>query len=250
VEVATDFCGAAVVVGGEAVFARAGPANSAATKSTLVAKENVPAATSFGPVFRPLKVMVNAVFLGMVAAAVVMMMLLPENADVAVRSATEDVLAALASGAADASNQPVGKPSVTLPPAVMSLSFEVVNLSTTETLGVAMTVEEGATEKAETTVPIPPEGAPADAMGIGSQNVFVSTLMPVGLPAVATAPIFKPLRVMVKVVSAAMPATAVVIMICVPVVAVGVDDVAVMVGTDVEPAALSEGLTASKKPAG
>jgi len=230
-----------------AVFARAGPANSAATTSTLVVKENVPAATSFGPVFRPLKVMVNAVFLGMVAAAVVMMMLLPENADVAVRSATEDVLAALASGPADVSNQPVGKPSVTLPPAVMSLSFEVVNLSTTETLEVATTVVEGATEKAETVVPIPPEGAPPDAMGIGSHIVFVCTVMPVGLPPLR-APIVNPLRVMVKAVFAAMPATAVVMTMEV---APGAAEVAVIAATDVVPAALFAGVApVAKNPEG
>ncbi len=57
------------------IIPRAGAANSAATRSMLVVEENV-AATANGPVFRPLKVMVNAVLLGMVVVVVVMMMLL------------------------------------------------------------------------------------------------------------------------------------------------------------------------------
>jgi hypothetical protein len=66
------------------------------------------------------------------------------------------------------------------------------------------------------------------------------------LPAV-TAPIVKPLRVMVKTVFAAMPATAVVMTMELPVMA----DVAVMAATDAVPAALFAGFgVAAKNPAG
>ena len=71
--------------------------------------------------------------------------------------------------------------------------------------------------------------------------------MPVGLSASAAAPIVKPLRVMVKTVVAAMPATAVVMTMELPV----MTDAAVMVATDVLPAALVVGLeVAAKNPAG
>ena len=71
--------------------------------------------------------------------------------------------------------------------------------------------------------------------------------MPAGLSASAAAPIAKPLRVMVKAVFAAMPATAVVMTMELPVMA----DVAVMVATDVLPAPLLAGLgVAAKNPAG
>ena len=71
--------------------------------------------------------------------------------------------------------------------------------------------------------------------------------MPVALPPTAAAPIVKPLRVMVKAVFAAMPATAVVMTMELPVMA----DVAVMVATDVLPAPLLAGLgVAAKSPAG
>jgi hypothetical protein len=56
----------------------------------------------------------------------------------------------------------------------------------------------------------------------------------------------KPLRVIVKAVVAAMPATAVVMTMESPVMA----DVAVMVATDVEPAALAAGFVAAKNPVG
>ena len=70
--------------------------------------------------------------------------------------------------------------------------------------------------------------------------------MPVALPAVA-APIIRPVSVMVKGVLAAMPTTAVVMMMESPEMA----DVAVMVLTDVLPAALAAGLgEAAKNPAG
>ena len=71
--------------------------------------------------------------------------------------------------------------------------------------------------------------------------------MPVALSASAAAPIVKPLRVMVKAVVAAMPATAVVMTMELPVMA----DVAVMVATDAVFAALAEGFgVAAKNPAG
>ena len=71
--------------------------------------------------------------------------------------------------------------------------------------------------------------------------------MPVALPATAAAPIVKPLRVMVKAVFAAMPVTAVVMTMELPV----MTDVAVMVATDVLPAMLLAGLgVPAKNPAG
>jgi hypothetical protein len=73
---------------------------------------------------------------------------------------------------------------------------------------------------------ITPEDTPADAVG----SVSVCTVMPVALPAVA-APIVRPLRVIVKVVPAAIPATAVVMTIEV---APGAAEVAVMMATEVE----------------
>ena len=89
---------------------------------------------------------------------------------------------------------------------------------------------------------IKPDGAPAEA----TVSASVDTVMPVGLPAVA-APIVRPERVMVKAAFAAMPLTAVVMTIELPVMA----EVAVMVGTDVLPATLLAGLgEAAKNPAG
>ena len=71
--------------------------------------------------------------------------------------------------------------------------------------------------------------------------------MPVALPATAAAPIVKPLRVMVKAVVAAMPVTAVVMTMELPV----MTDVAVMVATDVLPTALAKGFgVPAKNPAG
>ncbi len=88
---------------------------------------------------------------------------------------------------------------------------------------------------------IAPEAEPADAVTSAS----VCIVMP-ALPAV-TAPIVKPLRVMVKGVAAAMPITAVVMTMELPVMA----DVAVMVPTDAVFAALGKGFgVAAKNPAG
>ena len=71
--------------------------------------------------------------------------------------------------------------------------------------------------------------------------------MPVALPAVAVAPIVRPASVMVKGVVAAMPTTAVVMTMELPEMA----DSAVMLPTDVLPAAVAAGLgVASKNPAG
>ena len=80
---------------------------------------------------------------------------------------------------------------------------------------------------------IAPEATPADARVSWS----VCTVMPVALPAV-TAPIVRPLRVMVKAVAAAIPARAVVMTMAVP---VGAAEVAVMEPMDVVPAALAVG---------
>jgi hypothetical protein len=96
-----------------------------------------------------------------------------------------------------------------------------------------MTVEPGAV--------IAPDATPADAVVSAS----VVTVMPLVLP--VTAPIFNPLRVMRKAVVAAMPATAVVMTMELP----EMTDVAVIVATDVLPAALFAGLGAvAKNPAG
>ena len=90
---------------------------------------------------------------------------------------------------------------------------------------------------------IKPDAKPTDAVTSAS----VCTVMPVALPAL-TAPIVKPLRVMVKAMSAAMPAFAVVMtMEVVP----GAAEVAVMVATDVVPAALLKGVAdVAKNPEG
>ena len=87
-----------------------------------------------------------------------------------------------------------------------------------------------------------PEAAPTDA----SLSVSVCTVMPVALPAVA-APIVKPPRVILKVVIASMPTTAVVMMMELPFMI----DLAVMAGMEVLPAALSTGCgVAAKNPTG
>ena len=86
---------------------------------------------------------------------------------------------------------------------------------------------------------IPPDAAPTDA----TVSASVCTVMPVLLPAVAP-PIVTPLRVMVKAAPAGMPAAAVVMtMEAAP----GAAEVAVMPGTDVEPAALAEGVAVVAK---
>ncbi len=90
--------------------------------------------------------------------------------------------------------------------------------------------------------PIPPEATPADA----AVSESVCTVMPVALPGVAIN-IVKPLRVMVKGVDAAMPETAVVMTMELP----AMTDVAVIIATDVVPAALLNGFgVAAKNPAG
>lgn len=207
--------------------------------------ENIPE-TAEGPVLRPVRVMVNAVALGMSATAVVTVMLLSAITDDAVRVGTEEDPAAFTAGVTDLSNQPVGKPSVIVPPAAIRPTVaEVANRTMTETEAVARAVEEGVTDSAVTLEPIPPEAAPTDGR---VSAVLVSTLMPVALPAVAADPIVKPLRVMVKAVLAAIPITAVVMMICV---LVGAAEVAVIVGTDVVPAALGAGVAdVAKNPEG
>ena len=89
---------------------------------------------------------------------------------------------------------------------------------------------------------IPPEATPNDA----TVSASVCTVMPVGLPAV-TVPIVTPLRVMVKAVVAAMPTPAVVMTMELPEMA----DIAVMMLTDMLPAALAAGLgVEAKNPAG
>ena len=91
---------------------------------------------------------------------------------------------------------------------------------------------------------IEPDATPADAITSPSPlGPSVCTVMPVALPAF-TPPIVKPLRVMVKAVFAAMPATAVVMTMEV---APGAAEVAVMVATDVEPAALFAGVAVVAK---
>ena len=90
---------------------------------------------------------------------------------------------------------------------------------------------------------IDPDATPADAITSAS----VCTVMPVALPAF-TPPIVKPLRVMVKAVFAAKPATAVVMTMEV---APGAAEVAVMVATDAVPAALFAGVAVvAKNPVG
>ena len=89
---------------------------------------------------------------------------------------------------------------------------------------------------------IPPEATPADA----TVSASVCTAMPVAFAAVA-APIVNALRVRVKAVACAIPTTAVVITIELPVIA----DVAFILPVDVLPAALAAGLgAAAKHPAG
>ena len=105
-------------------------------------------------------------------------------------------------------------------------------------------MDEGANDEIITFQDNMPEATPADAVTSAS----VCTVMPAGLSASAAAPIVKPLRVMVKVVFAAMPATAVVMTMEV---APGAAEVAVMVATDAVPAALFAGVAVvAKNPLG
>ena len=112
---------------------------------------------------------------------------------------------------------------------------------------VEMTLLENETEAevkapANTNDKTKPDATPADA----TVSASVCTVMPVALPAVA-APIVTPLRVMVKEVVAAMPTTAVVMTMELAEMA----DVAVMLLTDVLPAALAAGLgVPAKNPGG
>ena len=90
---------------------------------------------------------------------------------------------------------------------------------------------------------IEPDATPADTV----ESASVCTVILVPLPAFAT-PIVKPLRVIVKAVFAGMPATAVVMTMEV---APGAVEVAVMVATDVVPAALFAGVAVvAKNPSG
>ena len=120
----------------------------------------------------------------------------------------------------------------------------VLNATVTGTRALAATRSPAATVNTSPVgcVDIDPEEAPAE----GTVSASVDTVMPVGLPAVAS-PIVRPERVMVKDVFAAMPITAVVMTMELPDMA----DVAVMVGTDVLPAVLLAGLgVPAKKPGG
>lgn len=69
----------------------AGEAAVTWTVSPLVAKIQLSASTAAAPVLRPDKVMVKAVVAGIAAVAVVIVILFSENAEVAVKVATEDV---------------------------------------------------------------------------------------------------------------------------------------------------------------
>ena len=90
---------------------------------------------------------------------------------------------------------------------------------------------------------IAPEATPADAR----VSCSVCTVMPFALFAAAV-PIVRPLRVMVKAAAAGIPATAVAMTIAV---AVGWAEVAVMVETDVVPAAFAAGVAdVAKNPDG
>ena len=96
------------------------------TKSMQVTTENTPAATAAGPVLRPFKVMVKAPT-GLSAAAAVMAIVLAATTEVEVRAGAENAPAALAMGAADVSNQPVGKLNVIVPP--IGTAVVVVNVT-------------------------------------------------------------------------------------------------------------------------
>ena len=75
---------------------------------------------------RPFKVMVKAPT-GLSAAAAVMAIVLAATTEVEVRAGAEDAPAALAMGAADVSNQPVGKLNVIVPP--IGTAVVVVNVT-------------------------------------------------------------------------------------------------------------------------
>ncbi len=90
---------------------------------------------------------------------------------------------------------------------------------------------------------IGPEETPVDAV----VSLSVCTVIPVALPTVA-APIVSPLRVIVNVEPAAIPATAVVMTMEL---APGAADVAIMLATEVVPAGLAVGVAeVAKNPTG
>lgn len=211
---------------GAVTVPRAGDATSSATVSPLVATVHTPTATAAAPVLRPLNVIVKAP-VGIAATAVVMVILLPENAEVAVRVATDEVPATLAAGAAVVSYQPVGNQKLIVPAIATVLVAE--NAMTSVEEAVARAVDEGVAVKAVTCVPRPPESTAGEGAG------FVSVVTVMSPPVVAE-PIVSPDKVMVKAAPAAIPITAVVMTTEVAPVAAAA---AVIDGTDVEPAALA-----------
>ncbi len=144
-----------------------GASISRLTKSPLVASWYLPAATDTAPVLRPLNVMVNAVPAGIAATAVVMVILLPENAELAVRAAMEEVPAEFAVGAAVVSYQPDGNQKLIVPP--IDTADVAVNANTSVVDAVASVVAEGTAVKSVTGVPRPPEST----LGEGAISVSV-----------------------------------------------------------------------------
>ncbi len=126
---------------------RAGESISRPTVSPLVAKVNFPTGTATAPVLRPLKVIVKAPT-GIAATAVVMLILLSEKTEVAVRVATEDVPATLAAGAAVVSYQPVGNQKLMVP--ALATVVVAVNANTSVVEAVASVVAEGLAVKSVT----------------------------------------------------------------------------------------------------
>jgi len=135
-----------LVLGAAVTAPRAGESISKPTVSPLVAKVNFPTGTAAAPVLRPLKVIVKAPT-GIAATAVVMVILLPEKTEVAVRVATEDVPAALAVGAAVVSYQPVGNQKLMVPPLATVVVAVNANTSVEEAASV---VAEGVAVKSVT----------------------------------------------------------------------------------------------------
>jgi len=125
----------------------AGESISKPTVSPLVAMVNIPTGTAAAPVLRPLKVIVKAPT-GIAATAVVMVILLAEKTEVAVRVATEDVPAILAAGAAVVSYQPVGNQKLMVPP--IATVVVAVNANTSVVEAVASVVAEGLAVKSVT----------------------------------------------------------------------------------------------------
>jgi len=125
----------------------AGESISKPTVSPLVAKVNFPTGTAAAPVLRPLKVIVKAPT-GIAATAVVMVILLAEKTEVAVRVATEDVPAIFAAGAAVVSYQPVGNQKLMVP--AIATVVVAVNANTSVVEAVASVVAEGLAVKSVT----------------------------------------------------------------------------------------------------